>query len=132
MDEFMEEEIDLRDYLWVMYKRRWTIISIATIAVALGIVYTLTSIPIFRATTQILIEKENPNIVDFKELYAVDATTQDFYQTQYKILESKLLATKVIDKLNLRNNTTFNPRLEQKGSHISGSIFSFHKNRILR
>ncbi|MGA1868103.1 MAG: GumC family protein [bacterium] len=130
MDEFMEEEIDLRDYLWVIYKRRWTIISIVTITLALGTVYTLTSIPIFRATTQILIEKENPNIVDFKELYTVDATTQDFYQTQYKILESKLLAKKVIEKLHLRNNEIFNPRPKQKKFHISGSIFAMNEREV--
>ncbi|MGA1826289.1 MAG: GumC family protein, partial [bacterium] len=128
MQEFIEEELDLRNYLWVMYKRKWTILSIVTITVALGVVYTLTSVPIYRATTQILIEKENPNIVDFKELYAVDATTQDFYQTQYKILESKLLAKKVIDKLRLKHNYSFNPSLKQNTSHISGSLF-FLKER---
>jgi len=122
MEGMYEEEIDLKDYLWVMYKRRWTIISILVFVTALGIIYTLTRVPVYRATTLILIEKENPNIVDFKELYAVDATSQDFYQTQYKILESRFLAKRVIDKLSLRNSEAFNPRSRGMKSYVSGAI----------
>lgn len=108
------EEVHLRDYLWIMFKRRWTIAAFFTVVVAAVIVFTYTMTPIYRATTQILIEKENPNIVDFKELYTVDATTQDFYQTQYKILESRFLVKRVIDKLDLRNNEEFNPHSEEE------------------
>jgi uncharacterized protein involved in exopolysaccharide biosynthesis len=47
--------------------------------------------------------------VDIKELYAIDTTAQDFYQTQYRILESRFIAGMVIDKLGLRENEKFNP-----------------------
>ncbi|MGA1795431.1 MAG: GumC family protein [bacterium] len=132
MEETYEEEIDLKDYLWVMYKRRWTIISIVVFVTALGIVYTLTRVPIYRATTLILIEKENPNIVDFKELYAVDATSQDFYQTQYKILESRFLAARVIDALNLENNHAFNPRSRGMRSYVTGAVFFWRRGEKKR
>jgi len=76
------EEVHLKEYLWIIYKRRWTIAAFFTAVVAVVTVFSYTTIPVYRATTQILIEKENPNIVDFKELYTIDATSDVFYQTQ--------------------------------------------------
>jgi exopolysaccharide transport family protein len=99
----------LRDYLWVIYKRRWTIIVFFAILVTAVTVLSFTLTPIYRATAEIIIEKENPNILDIKELYAIDTTAQDFYQTQYRILESRFIAGMVIDKLGLRENEKFNP-----------------------
>jgi exopolysaccharide transport family protein len=105
----ISEDIHLRDYLWVIYKRRWTIIVFFAILVTAVTVLSFTLTPIYRATAEIIIEKENPNILDIKELYAIDTTAQDFYQTQYRILESRFIAGMVIDKLGLRENEKFNP-----------------------
>ncbi len=98
-EAYAEKDIHLKDYLWVIYKRRWIIIAFFLTLVAVVTIHSFIAIPIYRATTQILIEKESPNILDVKEIYAVDTTTQDFYQTQYKILETPFLARKVIKKL---------------------------------
>ncbi|HET8647447.1 MAG TPA: GNVR domain-containing protein, partial [Vicinamibacteria bacterium] len=57
--------------------------------------------PEYRATTQILIERENPNVLAFKEVAQVDAARDDYYQTQYTLLRSRLLARRVIDELKL-------------------------------
>jgi capsular exopolysaccharide synthesis family protein len=102
-DNVQEPEVHLKDYFWVVYKRRWTIAAFFTVVVAVVTVLTFTMVPVYRATTQVLIEKENPNIMDFKELYAIDTTNNDFYRTQYKILESRFIALKVIEKLHLSN-----------------------------
>jgi UDP-N-acetylmuramoyl-L-alanyl-D-glutamate--2,6-diaminopimelate ligase len=42
-----------------------------------------------------MFEQEKPNIVDFKEPFAVNQATRDFYNTQYKIFESRYLARMV-------------------------------------
>lgn len=95
------KEVHLKDYLWLLVKHRWAVLGFLAVSVAAVSVRTFTTAPVYRATAQILIEKENPNIVDFKEIYAVDSTAQDFYQTQYKILQSRFLAKRVIDRLKL-------------------------------
>lgn len=95
------KESDLKAYLWVFYKYRWTICAFfATVVLFTGIV-TLTMTPRYMASTRIIIEKDNSNIVDFKELYAIDASAQEFYQTQFKILESRTIASDVIDRQDL-------------------------------
>ena len=90
-DEYREETIDLRDYLRVLRKRRWVIISIFIVMVLAVAVHTFTATPIYEASSRIVIEKENPNLVSIQEVMAVDSTGTDYYQTQYKIIESRVV-----------------------------------------
>lgn len=108
-DQFTEETINLRDYLQVLSKRRWVIISIFMLTVLAVAVHTFTATPIYQATTRIIIEKENPNLVSIEEVMSVDSTGTDYYQTQYKILESRVVAREVIKRLDLANNLEFLP-----------------------
>jgi polysaccharide biosynthesis transport protein len=105
-----EKEINLRDYWKVIRKRQWTIVAFFLIVVITTAVATFTMKPIFRATTTIQINKENPQIVDFKEIFAVDTMDLDYYQTQYKILESRSLARKVVQNLKLTKHPEFLPK----------------------
>lgn len=100
-------EIHLREYLQVLKKRRWTVIAIFVIFVTLVSVYTLTSEPIYQATVQLLIERDNPKVVSIQEVLAIDATSTDYYQTQYELLKSDNLARRVVRRLN-RNQVSFN------------------------
>jgi len=104
-----EEQLDLRDYLRVILKRRWTIITVfAVIFISVGI-YTYTATPIYTATTRLVIEKENPNVVSIEEVMAVDSSGTDYYQTQYKIIESRSVAREVISRLDLNESEEFFP-----------------------
>ena len=67
---------------------------------------------IYRGTTTIQINKENPQIVDFKEIFAVNTMDMDYYQTQYKILETRSLAKRVIQNLKLAEHPEFLPKPE--------------------
>lgn len=107
MDPIIEQEIDLRAYLRVLIKRRWTIITFFTVVVLTTIIYSFTATPIFQATACIIIEKENPNLVSIQEVMAVDSTGSDYYQTQYKIIESRAVARKVIQRMDLENSPEF-------------------------
>jgi len=102
-----EEEVNLRDYWKVIQKRRWTIIAFLLITVIATAVASFTMIPIFRGTTTIQINKENPQIFDFKEIFAINTADMDYYQTQYKILETRTLARRVIQSLKLQDHPEF-------------------------
>ncbi len=108
-NEYREETIDLRDYLHVLRKRRWVIISIFMVTVLAVAVHTFTATPIYEASSRIVIEKENPNLVSIQEVMAVDSTGTDYYQTQYKIIESRVVARAVIERLDLANSPEFLP-----------------------
>jgi polysaccharide biosynthesis transport protein len=132
-----EQEINLRDYWKVIRKRQWTIIAFFLIVVITTAIATFTMNPIFRATTTIQINKENPQIVDFKEIFAVNTMDLDYYQTQYKILESRSLARRVVQNLKLAEHPEFLPKPEtpfQKWksnilNSISGLFTPSHPNK---
>lgn len=108
MDNFQTEtEIYLRDYISVVLKRRWTIITFVVVVVTIATIGSLKMIPIYRATTQLLIEKENPNVVTFNEVIGINVSEQDYYQTQYIILKSRSLAAKVVNALHLQDVEEF-------------------------
>ena len=108
-DEYLEEEVHLRDYLRVIIKRRWMIAAVFLILVTTVTISNLSMDPVYRATTQILIDKGNPNVVNIEEVVGINAD-RDYYQTQYEILKSKSLALKVIKDLDLKNIPEFAPK----------------------
>lgn len=108
--EFIEEKIDIREYLRVIMKRRWIIIAISSLIFVAVVIHAFTATPIFEASTRIIIDKENPNVVSIQEVMAVDASGTDYYQTQYKIIESRSVARSVIRRLALDKSEEFFPK----------------------
>ena len=92
------DEIDLREYLAVLKRRRrviGTTLAAVFLATLLG---TLAQTPMYRAETTLQIEPDTPKILNFEDIFQVDATTDAFYQTQYRLIESRALAGRVIDQ----------------------------------
>lgn len=110
MEGNREEKIDIRDYLRVIMKRRWTIITFFAVVVITVTIHTFTATPIYEATARLIIDKENPNVVSIQEVMAVDASGTDYYQTQYKIIESRTVAREVIRRLHLDESEEFFPK----------------------
>lgn len=109
------DEVHLLDYLRVLHKRRWTAVTAFLIIVGSVTVYTFTATPIYTARVQILIENENPNVVKFEEVYDQNKSTNDYYQTQYRILQSRALARRTLDAEKLWEHPLF------AGSNASSS-----------
>jgi len=123
----IDSEVHLLDYVKVLYKRRWTATT-AFLVVFFGVViYTFTATPIFEAKTQILIEKENSNVVSFKEAIEQNQIADDYYQTQYRILQSRALARRTIDALKLWDHPLLTQRTEGMVATIVGAPLAiFH------
>jgi uncharacterized protein involved in exopolysaccharide biosynthesis len=110
MDDPVQEKIALRDYLRVFLKRRWTILAVFAVTVVTVTIHAFTATPVYKATTRLIIDKENPNVVSIQEVMAVDASGTDYYQTQYKIIESRSVAREVIRRLRLQESEEFSPK----------------------
>lgn len=101
------QEVHLTDYIKVVYKRRWTAITAFLLVVGVVAVYTFTAIPIYSAKARLLIESDERNVVEFKQVIEENQTRQDYYQTQYSMLQSRALARKTLDSLALWNKAPF-------------------------
>jgi succinoglycan biosynthesis transport protein ExoP len=119
------KEAELRDYWKVILKRKWTIISFTFIVLIATGVMTFTMTPIYRSTATIQINRENPQVVDFKEIFTVETMEMDYYQTQYRLLESRTLARRVIRSLNLSEHPEFLPKPQTAYQEWKRKVFAF-------
>jgi exopolysaccharide transport family protein len=103
-DQMQPQDTHLSDYLKVLTHRRWAALSAFLAVMVAVVISTFTATPIYRARVQLLIENENPNVVSFKEVIEQEKTTNDYYQTQYRMLQSRSLARRTLDQLNLWNS----------------------------
>jgi len=109
------DDVHLSDYLRVLHKRRWSALTVFLIVVVTVCLYTFTTPPIYEARVQILIEKEASNVVTFKEAVEQNQITDDYYQTQYRILQSRALARRTLETLKLWGDPLFNPTSDRPG-----------------
>jgi polysaccharide biosynthesis transport protein len=103
------DDVHLSDYLRVVYKRRGTAVSAFALVVAVVVAYTFTATPIFEARTQLLLEVDSQNVVSFKEVLEQGQANTDYYQTQYRILQSRSLARRTLDREQLWDHPLFAP-----------------------
>ncbi len=98
-----EDFIDLRHLWGILLRRKGTVLLAAALVVLIGLIYTFTATPIYRGTLLMQIERQEGQVVKYKDVTPdEDARSgQDFYQTQYELLKSRNLARRVIDQLGL-------------------------------
>lgn len=107
-----QEEIHLRDYWKVILKRRSSVLTFFSVIVIVVTIGTLTTTPVYRATTRVLIDREYKNLAEIKEIY-YDPYSEDYYQTQYELIKSTATAIRVVKNLNLEQNPDFNTALKK-------------------
>ena len=100
----------MQDYCRILIKRRWLILLVFFAIVAIVALRTFTTTPIYQATVQLLIERQTPQYIDQPGgAVQQDYYSEEFYQTHYKLLESRALAKRVAEKLNLKNHPSYAP-----------------------
>ncbi len=102
-------ETHLWDYLHVLLRRRKLILAIFLAFSAHATFKTYMTRPVYEAAAQVLIERTAPSVLNFKEVAETNAGFwgDDYYQTQYKILQSRALARKVIEATKLLQDPEF-------------------------
>jgi capsular exopolysaccharide synthesis family protein len=103
-----DDEVHLVDYVRTVYKHRWVAVTAASVIFLLVAIQTFTTTPIFEGRVQLLLDPANPNVTKFEEVNQPNYYYEDyFYQTQYTILQSRGLARRTIDALNLWESPEF-------------------------
>ena len=101
-----EDERHLMDYVRVVYKRRWVALPVFLAVFTIGAINSYRTTPLYRASTQLLIEKDTPKVGDLSTIFQSTEGwyNDDFYQTQYRILESRSLARKTAETMKLEKH----------------------------
>ena len=103
----VEEELHFWDYWRIVSRRRWTIIGFFVATFIAVTIWTFTTRPVYSGVVTLRIDKEEPRIVKFDDVVRIDPQQQDFYQTQYRLLQSRALANRVIGLLQLDQHPDF-------------------------
>ncbi|MGA8572968.1 MAG: GumC family protein [Desulfobaccales bacterium] len=101
----------LRDYLYILLKRKWVVIGTFLAIFLFAALRTFLATPIYLASTTLQITNDNPGsrvsttggVPDF---FGYDPGDK-FQQTQYSILKSESLAQRVVQALKLPKNTSW-------------------------
>lgn len=97
-DEDTEQGINIRDYILILWKRKYIILTLFTVVFAVTVVKTFSTTPIYTSSTEVLIERNRPTSGLENQYYSYDP---DFIETQSAIIKSFKVARRVVDSLNL-------------------------------
>ena len=119
-----DDFIDLREVWNLLWRRRWTIFIVAGVVLVATIIYTAMMTPIFRASTVLQIERDVGKVMEYAGVTTEERGTNDFYQTQYELLQSRTLARRVIDRLGLYEPGAATPKDDEEPGFIAGMLGS--------
>ena len=121
------EEVQLRDYLEVITRRKWLIVTVLALVFLSTLIFTLAVTRIYEASAVLEVNQENPHVTNFQEVLGSEIQAREFYETQVELLRSKAMINRVIDKLDLVDHpvirkTVFNDGQSGMFKRI-GSVF---------
>lgn len=89
-----EDLLDLGHILGMLLRRRYVVLCTWILFFAITVMVTWTKSPIFESAALLLIEKERGTGGVYSDGSMVENKNDDYYQTQYKLLQSRSLATR--------------------------------------
>ncbi|MDQ3819386.1 MAG: Wzz/FepE/Etk N-terminal domain-containing protein, partial [Acidobacteriota bacterium] len=113
-----DESARLRDYVGVILKRKWLILSLVVVVTSLVTIQMYRLPPIYEAQTTIQIEQKK-SIIQTKDQVLNLGNDATYWNTQLKLLENPQLVRQVVLALNLQDNPAFS---EGQASSFLGSI----------
>ena len=99
----------LRAYWKILSKRRWTLLTVAFVVTTLVAIFSYKEKPVYRATAEVEVDSETPNVQSVDNLYQTVPTDPTFLQTQVDVLNSNHLAWQTLQQLKLDRDPAFNP-----------------------
>lgn len=104
-DEGARAALSLHEIGRVLLRRKGLAAGTALACVALAALVSIFKTPIYKATVTLEIERKGPEVVEFTDVVGTDpAGYKDYYQTQFKIIQSRQVAERTVDDLDLAND----------------------------
>lgn len=110
----LADNLNLRDYLQIISKRKWLIASIVIITTTIVALYMYRQPSIYEARTTLQIEPKVKPLLQSKEIVFSTQNDVQYRNTQLKLLENPRLMRQVALALNLSNNNDFFSNRERR------------------
>ena len=102
-----EFQIDLLEYLRILYKRRWLILSIVSAGLIFGALTTLMKTPLYTSSVRLQIDRNISKIVESGSVTPVEGSDMEFMRTQYELLQGRAMAERVASAFKLGDDPAF-------------------------
>src|SRR5215510_9045098 len=116
-----ENDVHLLDRIAILYRYRRIVIAVFVLTTAAMMIQGYTTLQLFQAQAQIMIEDERatavPGLNNAENVYYEDP--EPYYNTQYRILKGRDLTRRVIKKLNLAAVPEFNGTAEPPATAVT-------------
>ncbi len=106
-EEILEQRsgLNLRDFITTLARHKTLLIGFTLATVLFAIIVTLLMDPVYRASSTLQIERNAKKVVNTDMLNAQESRSdKDFYETQRQLIQSRALARRVINQLDLEKN----------------------------
>jgi capsular exopolysaccharide synthesis family protein len=110
-----EEGLDLRHYWSVVWGRKWVIMGLAFMVTLLAALWVTSVTPTYQSTATILIENRQGNVVSIQQVAGSEFSRFEFIPTQVGILQSRELAKRLVERMNLVNHPEYRYDPDAKG-----------------
>lgn len=104
-------ETNLRDYLFVVLKRKWLILALVLVVTSLVTIQMYRMPSIYEAATTLQIEPKRASVMQNDKSIVINTGNNGsdpvYWQTQLRLLENPALARQVIKTLDLQNDARF-------------------------
>lgn len=100
MENTTNEELDLSYCINLVFKRFWLLVAMVALGLVAAVLVNLLMRPAYKATALMMINKEDAGKIDATP-YGSFASEEDYYRTQYQLLQSRSLISKVYTKMKL-------------------------------
>lgn len=105
----------LKDYVTVILKRKWLILSLMLVITSLVAIQSFRAPSIYEGETVIRIQQKQPNILSTDKIIINGQSDPNFWGTQLKLLQNPALAREVVLRLDLPHNSAFFGSQSQTG-----------------
>ncbi|MCH8948295.1 MAG: GumC family protein, partial [Acidobacteria bacterium] len=129
-------EPHLRDYLIILRKHQWLILSVLLAVVTIVTIASFKMRPVYVAVARVEIDRENSYILPFRDVMPQESYVDmdNYIETRAKILQSETLALMTIRSLKLEKQPEFAPAPEKgraRASQIPGEADPREKPKVL-
>ncbi len=112
--EVAREPLNPMLYLRVIARRRWLLLAFTAVVVSAVGFYMLRQPKIYQATASLIIDSSAPKYLDNNQVQEVVESgtgtywyNKEHYETQYKVIVSRAVSKRVVEKLGLENDLAF-------------------------
>jgi polysaccharide biosynthesis transport protein len=98
-EKLVRQNETFHEYLRILGRHKRSILVLTLLFAMLGALSSALQVPLYRATSKLLIDRETERPIQGQALYGQSALNYEYYFTQHEVLRTRPLAEKTVDKV---------------------------------